>query len=328
MRHASEEPRPRPAPDQPDGGARRAEGPAPRRGAAPLRLRAGRSEGADARPSCARRCAPRCPRSRSTRAPWARRRCAAPWPGTWRAASASPSTPRRQVVPATGAKETIFHLPLRLLRRSGPARLVVMPDPGYPTYEVGTRFAGLEPVKVPLTAGNRFLVEPEALGRGGARPDADLLGRATRTTRPAPWRRATTWSGSARRPGATASSWPPTSATPTSTSASRRSPCCRCSVENVLAIHSCSKRSGMTGYRSGFVAGDPDLVAILKRLPLAPRRGLARLRQRRRHRRLGRRRPRRRAARGLPAEARPLRRLLPRARARRCTARRPPCTSG
>ncbi len=36
-------------------------------------------------------------------------------------------------------------------------------------------------------------------------------------------------------------------------------------VENVVAIHSCSKRSGMTGYRSGFTAGDPDLVAVLKR---------------------------------------------------------------
>jgi acetylornithine/N-succinyldiaminopimelate aminotransferase len=41
-------------------------------------------------------------------------------------------------------------------------------------------------------------------------------------------------------------------------------------VENVLAIHSCSKRSGMTGYRSGFVAGDPDLVAQVKRMRSHP----------------------------------------------------------
>ncbi len=39
-----------------------------------------------------------------------------------------------------------------------------MPDPGYPTYEVGARFAGLEPVKVPLTPAHRFLLEPEASG--------------------------------------------------------------------------------------------------------------------------------------------------------------------
>ncbi len=41
-------------------------------------------------------------------------------------------------------------------------------------------------------------------------------------------------------------------------------------VENVLAVHSCSKRSGMTGYRSGFVAGDPDLVAQVRRMRSHP----------------------------------------------------------
>ena len=38
----------------------------------------------------------------------------------------------------------------------------------------------------------------------------------------------------------------------------------------MLAIHSCSKRSGMTGYRSGFVAGDADLVAQVKRMRSHP----------------------------------------------------------
>ena len=33
----------------------------------------------------------------------------------------------------------------------------------------------------------------------------------------------------------------------------------------MLAFHTLSKRSSMPGYRSGFVAGDPDLVAALKR---------------------------------------------------------------
>jgi acetylornithine aminotransferase len=41
-------------------------------------------------------------------------------------------------------------------------------------------------------------------------------------------------------------------------------------VENVVAIHSCSKRSGMTGYRSGFLAGDPDVVASLRALRSHP----------------------------------------------------------
>ena len=43
----------------------------------------------------------------------------------------------------------------------------------------------------------------------------------------------------------------------------RRRPrrCSRAGVDNVLAFHTLSKRSAMTGYRSGFMAGDPRLIA-------------------------------------------------------------------
>ena len=176
--------------------------------------------------------------------------------------------PDTQVIPATGAKETIFHLPMAFA--GDPARrVVVMPDPGYPTYEVGARFAGLEPVQVPLTAANRFLVEPEALGEAllsrtllfwvsyphnptGALAPRDYLERV---------------GAAARRHGFIVVSdecyadiyfgAPPPSML-------------EVQQENVLAIHSCSKRSGMTGYRSGFVAGDADLVAVLKRMRAHP----------------------------------------------------------
>ena len=176
--------------------------------------------------------------------------------------------PDRQVIPATGAKETIFHLPFAFC--GDPARrTVVMPDPGYPTYEVGARFAGLDPLKVPLTAANRFLVEPEALGEAvlartllfwvnsphnptGAVAPRDYLARV---------------GAAARRHGFIVVSdecyadvyfgAPPLSML-------------QVQLENVLCVHSCSKRSGMTGYRSGFVAGDADLVAVLKRMRAHP----------------------------------------------------------
>ncbi len=176
--------------------------------------------------------------------------------------------PDTQVVPASGAKEAIFHLPLAFC--GDPARrLVVMPDPGYPTYEVGARFAGLEPVKVALTAANRFLVEPEALGPGVL--DRTLLFWVNYPHNPtgamAPRDYLIRVGAAARRHGFVVVSdecyadvyfgVPPLSML-------------QVQVENVLCIHSCSKRSGMTGYRSGFVAGDPDLVAILKRLRSHP----------------------------------------------------------
>ena len=37
-------------------------------------------------------------------------------------------------------------------------------------------------------------------------------------------------------------------------------------LSNVLAINSLSKRSSMTGYRSGFAAGDPEVIGALRRL--------------------------------------------------------------
>jgi acetylornithine aminotransferase len=38
-----------------------------------------------------------------------------------------------------------------------------------------------------------------------------------------------------------------------------------CGTDNVLALHTLSKRSAMTGYRSGFMAGDERLITALKR---------------------------------------------------------------
>ena len=43
-----------------------------------------------------------------------------------------------------------------------------------------------------------------------------------------------------------------------------------CGLEGLLVLHSLSKRSGMTGYRSGFVAGDPTLVHRLMTLRTNP----------------------------------------------------------
>ncbi len=38
-----------------------------------------------------------------------------------------------------------------------------------------------------------------------------------------------------------------------------------CGTENIMAFHTLSKRSAMTGYRSGFMAGDARLIEALRR---------------------------------------------------------------
>ena len=176
--------------------------------------------------------------------------------------------PEAQVLACAGAKEAIFHLPLAFA--GDPARRkVVMPDPGYPTYEVGTRFAGLEPVKVPLTATRRFLLEPEDVGEAVLRETLvfwiSYPHNPTGAVAPRDYLRRV--GDAARRFGFVVASdecyadvyfgAPPPSMLEEQ-------------VENVVAIHSCSKRSGMTGYRSGFLAGDPDLVAVLRSLRSHP----------------------------------------------------------
>ena len=176
--------------------------------------------------------------------------------------------PDAQVAPCAGAKEAIFHLPLALAgdpRR----RKVIIPDPGYPTYEVGTRFAGLEPVKVPLEAANRFLLEPDAVGPRTL--DETLLfwisypHNPTGAVAPRDYLRRV--GEAAVRHGFVVVSdecyadvyfgAPPPSML-------------EVQQENVLVVHSCSKRSGMTGYRSGFIAGDRDVMAAVRRFRSHP----------------------------------------------------------
>ncbi len=177
--------------------------------------------------------------------------------------------PETQVLACAGAKEAIFHLPLAFAGGDPRRTKVVMPDPGYPTYEVGTRFAGLEPVKVPLGAARRFLLEPEDVGE-------DVLARTlvywisyphnpTGAVAPRDYLRRV--GEAARRFGFVVAS---DECYADVYFGERPSSMLEEQVENVVAIHSCSKRSGMTGYRSGFVAGDRDVVAALRALRSHP----------------------------------------------------------
>ena len=170
--------------------------------------------------------------------------------------------PATEVIPATGSKEAIFHAPLAFLHHSHERRGAVYGAPGYPVYERGTLFAGGEPLPVPLEAKNDFLLPVEALDLGRTR----IL-----------------WINYPHNP---------TGATATYNYLEKVAEFCReydvllfsdecyndiysgepppsileVTKERTLAFCSLSKRSGMTGYRSAMVAGDPELIAALKQL--------------------------------------------------------------
>jgi acetylornithine aminotransferase len=173
--------------------------------------------------------------------------------------------PGTEIIPTLGSKEAVFSLAQIVVDQAAGRDLVITTQPGYPVTERGARFAGAEVLRLPLLERNGFLPDVDAVP-----PDA--------------WRRAAlVWVNYPNNPtGAVAplafyermaalavrhgfllasdeayselyhGDTPPASAIQVADRA------------NVVVLNTLSKRSSMTGYRSGFVAGSPDAVAALR----------------------------------------------------------------
>ena len=176
--------------------------------------------------------------------------------------------PDRHVLPSAGSKEAIFHLPLALVDPAGPRRGVVWGDPGYPVYDRGARFAG--GVSDPVT------LRPET----GWQLDLGALSADRLATTCLAWiSHPHNPTGAvadvgyfrdqlavAREHGIVLASdecyqeiWFDQPA-PSVLEAAEGD------LNGTLAFVSLSKRSGMTGYRSGAIIGDPQLIGLLRRL--------------------------------------------------------------
>jgi succinyldiaminopimelate transaminase len=158
------------------------------------------------------------------------------------------------VLPTIGSKELVALLPTLL--RLGPGDRVVLPEICYPTYEVGVRIAGAEAVRSDSTVG----VGPGPVRLVWVNSPANPSGRVLPAGH---LRKVVDW---ARERGAVVASdecyldfgWegePPVSVLHPSVTGGDHT--------GVLAVHSLSKRTNLAGYRAGFVAGDPALVAAL-----------------------------------------------------------------
>ena len=62
--------------------------------------------------------------------------------------------PETEILPLIGAKEGIAHIALCFIE---PGSVALVPDPGYPVYEIGTMFAGGESYRLPLSEENDWL---------------------------------------------------------------------------------------------------------------------------------------------------------------------------
>src|SRR5919199_4620953 len=172
--------------------------------------------------------------------------------------------PETEIVPTYGSKEAIFLLAQVVVDRESEKRLVVTTEPGYPVPDRGATFAGAAVEQLPLREENGFL------------PDLDEVPHDT-------WERAAiVWLNYPNNPtGAVA----PLEFLLRAAELSRehdfllacdeayselwfeRPPHSALEVRehgNVVVFNTLSKRSSMTGYRSGFVAADADVIAALK----------------------------------------------------------------
>jgi LL-diaminopimelate aminotransferase len=73
--------------------------------------------------------------------------------------------PGTQVLPLIGSKEGIAHLPWASVDPGDP---VLVPEPGYPVYEIGTILAGGEPVHIPMSADEEWYPNFATVDRGVA----------------------------------------------------------------------------------------------------------------------------------------------------------------
>ena len=157
------------------------------------------------------------------------------------------------VLPVIGTKELIAWLPTLL--GLGPDDLIVVPELAYPTYEVGAQLAGAQVVRAdsltqlgPQSPALVYLNSP-------SNPTGKVLGVEH-------LRKVVGW---ARERGALIASdecylglgW---DAEPVSV---LHPSVCDGDHTGLLAVHSLSKTSSLAGYRAGFVAGDPIVVAEL-----------------------------------------------------------------
>jgi succinyldiaminopimelate transaminase len=173
--------------------------------------------------------------------------------------------PDTQVIPTSGSKEAIFTTPFALVDAAG-GDAVAFGTPGYPVYERGTRFAGAATVGIRLE-GDFVLRSSDVPADAWERlrvlwvcsphnPTGSVTGRSDLDGLVAACREHEVLLASDECYADLYEGDPPPSVLQASGPG----------FEGTLAYFSLSKRSGMTGYRSGMIAGDADAIAALKQL--------------------------------------------------------------
>ena len=179
----------------------------------------------------------------------------------------------RQILPVVGTREALYLVSALVVpeRKGGGRPIVAMPNPFYHVYGGAAAISGSEPMFLAATAENRFIpdvstLEPAVLDRlalyylcspanpQGMAADRETLARAIEAARRHDFVLVVDECYAEIYLDA-----PPPGALEVAAAMGE-------GFANVLVFHSLSKRSSAAGLRSGFVAGDADLIAAFRRL--------------------------------------------------------------
>jgi succinyldiaminopimelate transaminase len=170
--------------------------------------------------------------------------------------------PAAEVIPTYGSKEAIFSFAQVMVDRGSARDTVVVTEPGYPVPGRGAAFAGARVQALPLLEENGFLPDLESVedwdrvallwvnypnNPTGALAAPGFYDRAAELAREHDFLVCSD--------EAYSELWftePPSSALQVA------------DRTNVVVFQTLSKRSSMTGYRSGFVAGPPEVISVLR----------------------------------------------------------------
>ena len=181
--------------------------------------------------------------------------------------------PDQHIISSNGSKEAVFHIPQVLLNSASDKRIVIFPEPGYPVYKAGTILAGGIPYANPLKKSKNYVFDPAEIPNEIANKIAAV------------------WLCYPHNPtGAIISKnqmekiydwalkynifilsdecyldmyYEGQEVPPSFLEISYKN-----NFKNVLSFFSLSKRSGMTGYRSGFVAGEKEVISLFAKYRL------------------------------------------------------------
>lgn len=174
--------------------------------------------------------------------------------------------PLKQIISSNGSKEAIFHIPHVLLNNESSRRVVVFPDPGFPVYRNSTILSGGIPYQYTLSLDDNYVFDPDSVPQ-------ELLAQIAAVWISYPHN--PTGALLPRQQAERIYAWalkhdlvllsdecyvdmyfPGTEKPLSLLEVAEKN-----QYKNLLCFFSLSKRSGMTGYRSGFVAGDSRLVS-------------------------------------------------------------------